>query len=132
MSEALRAEVRHRAGNRCEYCRLPNLVDYLVAFHLEHIRPVQHRGTTELENLAWACHRCNEHKGTNLASVDPDTNERAWLFNPREQSWDEHFTLSEGRIAGRTAVGRATAWLLEMNAEDRVALRRFLIENGRF
>jgi hypothetical protein len=132
MSEALRAEVRHRAGGRCEYCRLPDLVDYLVRFHLEHIRPVQHRGQTELGNLAWACHRCNEHKGTNLATVDPDTNERVWLFNPREQVWDEHFELSAGRIVGRTAVGRSTAWLLDMNAKDRLELRLFLIEHGRF
>jgi 5-methylcytosine-specific restriction endonuclease McrA len=132
MSEVLRAEVRRRAGNRCEYCRLPDLVDYLVRFHLEHIRPIQHRGLTELGNLAWSCHRCNEHKGTNLATVDPDTNERVWLFNPREQVWDDHFVLSEGRITGRTAAGRATAWLLDMNVKDRIELRLFLIEHGRY
>jgi hypothetical protein len=33
-------------------------------------------------------------------------------------------------IAGRTDVGRTTAWLLEMNSEDRVELRRTLIDLG--
>lgn len=130
MSEGLRAEVRLRAGGRCEYCRLPDLVPHLVQFHFEHIRPVQHRGGTELANLAWSSHRCNAHKGTNLATIDPDTNERVWLFHPREQGWDEHFGLQDGRIVGKTPVGRATAWLLEMNHDDRVALRKFLFEQG--
>ena len=73
MSPALRQTVRLRAGGRCEYCRLPDWLDYLDPFHLEHVRPRQHGGNDDLENLAWACSRCNRRKGTNLAAIDPDT-----------------------------------------------------------
>ena len=71
MRTSLRKLVRHRAGTRCEYCRQPELVPQLQPFHLEHIRPRCHGGMTSLENLAWACSRCNLLKGANLTGVDP-------------------------------------------------------------
>jgi len=56
-----------RAGNRCEYCRLPEELSD-VPFHVEHIVARQHQGGDELSNLALACDRCNLYKGPNLAS----------------------------------------------------------------
>jgi hypothetical protein len=99
-------------------------------FHVEHIVARQHRGTDEAENLAWACHQRNLHKGTNLASIDPDTNEVTRVFHPRRDRWEEHFALEGPRIVGRTAVGRTTAWLLQMNAEERLERRAVLGELG--
>ena len=43
--------VRERAGNRCEYCRLPQEFSALQ-LHIEHIIARQHGGLDELENLA--------------------------------------------------------------------------------
>ena len=80
--------------------------------------------------LALACHACNLHKGTNLASFDPDTNEVTRLFHPRRDRWEEHFAANGPRIAGRTVIGRTTAWLLQMNSEERVELRTVLLELG--
>ena len=37
MSAALRLAVRQRAGARCEYCQLPDLLPCLLRFHLEPI-----------------------------------------------------------------------------------------------
>ena len=69
---ATRNLVQKRAGNQCEYCRLPQAaVD--VTFHIEHIIARQHAEYEGPENLALACHRCNLHKGTNLSSVDPQS-----------------------------------------------------------
>jgi hypothetical protein len=76
--------------------------------------------------------RCNERKGTNLSSVDPDTDKPVRLFNPRRDSWTKHFVWVGLRIRGVTAVGRTTAWLLEFNSEERLKLRQGLRELGLF
>jgi hypothetical protein len=44
MDAALRAFVRERAGHRCEYCRLHEDDDDLLAFHVEHVIAKQHGG----------------------------------------------------------------------------------------
>ena len=65
------------------------------------------------------------HKGPNLSGMDPLTNELTRLFNSRRDDWSAHFELLEsGEIRGLTDVGRTTAFVLDMNAERRVALRR--------
>ena len=38
MDEALREFVRQRAGERCEYCLLPQSAAIFFTFHVEHIR----------------------------------------------------------------------------------------------
>lgn len=131
MDARAREFVRQRAQRRCEYCRLPEAFDEWP-FHLEHIIAVQHGGDDSPSNLGWACSRCNLHKGTNLISIDPETNQQTGLFNPRQQQWSDHFTIHEARILGITAVGRATLRLLRMNDARRVELRRELIEQQLF
>jgi hypothetical protein len=56
--------VRQRAGDRCEYCRLPQHADE-ARFHIEYIVARQHAPpyADDSENLALACHRCNLYKG---------------------------------------------------------------------
>lgn len=89
-------------------------------------------GKTELANLAYACMICNKRKGPNLASVDPDTSERTWLYNPRIQQWDDHFQLHpDGTITSITVTGRATAFLLALNDPERVQDRCDLIALGK-
>lgn len=73
---------------------------------------------------------CNWLKGPNLAGRDPDTNQLTRLFHPRTDLWYDHFQWDGARISGRTAIGRTTAWLLEMNGEERVELREVLMEAG--
>ena len=130
MSPQLRQQVRERAGRRCEYCRFHEDQLPLWPFHLDHIVAQQHAGTDDPTNLAWSCHRCNLRKGTNLSARDPDSAALVPLFNPRAEIWSEHFILQLGRIIGQTPSGRATAWLLQMNLEARVRLRRMLVEDN--
>ncbi len=129
---SLRRHVWARAGERCEYCRLPQASAPVVRFQIEHIRAKQHRGETVAENLALACPRCNAFKGPNLTAIDPESGQIALIFNPRMQEWTEHFSLVGNEIIGLTPVGRATAALLQMNDEDRVAVRAALLERGEF
>lgn len=129
MDEAVRNLVRQRAGNRCEYCHLPQEA-YDVTFHIEHVVASQHEQNDDPSNLALACDRCNLHKGTNLASIDPETGEIVPLFNPRTDVWVEHFALVGAEIIGQTPTGRATVRLLQMNSERRIILRTRLLAAG--
>jgi hypothetical protein len=122
MDARLRQFVRQRAANRCEYCRMAQASEPLL-FHIEHIVARQHGGKDIPENLALACHHCNLHKGSNLAGLDPQTGDLTPLFHPRTDDWQEHFAIGQGAIIGLTAVGRATARLLQMNAASRQRLR---------
>lgn len=125
MDESLRQLVKDRAGDRCEYCRLPQHA-YLPRFHVEHIRARSHQGTDDPENLALACPRCNRQKGPNLSAYDPVTKQLVPLFNPRTDKWEVHFVSQGEQIEGLTETGRATVELLKMNEEERRILRRYL------
>jgi hypothetical protein len=132
MDEDLRTAVRERAQDCCEYCLLREEHAAVAPFHVEHIVAKQHGGGDELRNLALACHWCNLFKGPNLGGVDPKTRKKVWLFNPRRHKWARHFRWIGPVIVGRTAMGRATVAVLQMNDEDRLDLRRALIAEGVF
>ena len=47
------------------------------------------------------------------------------FFNPRIDTWDEHFERSgEGQILGRTDIGQVTARVFGFNVEARLLERR--------
>src|SRR5438045_4681009 len=123
ISAQIRAQVRGRAQNACEYCRLHQNDSPLAALHVELIIPKIHDGSDDLDNLALACIDCNLHKGTNLTGIDPETNEITQLFHPRRQEWEDHFEWQGIYLAGKTATGTTTIRVLNINSEDQVALR---------
>lgn len=120
-----------RARYRCEYC-LVHEDDVLIPHDIDHIIAVQHGGATTAENLAFACVHCNRRKGPNIASIDLETEEVTPLFHPRKHIWDEHFELHSGHISPRTPIGRATVYLLSLNAAERIRVRENLIASGRY
>ncbi|PZO48135.1 MAG: HNH endonuclease [Phormidesmis priestleyi] len=122
VSDALRRFVVERAAQSCEYCQLPNSLSF-YPHEVDHVIALKHQGKTNVENLAYACWRCNRYKGSDLGSFDPQTSEFCFLFNPRQQVWVEHFGLKEGQIIGRSPEGRTTALLLKMNMADRIQER---------
>jgi hypothetical protein len=129
VSPVLRQEVRARAADRCEYCRKPPGFS-AYPHHIEHIIACKHGGTSEIDNLAWACFQCNVAKGSDIASYDPLSGSLTPLFNPRTDDWHEHFELVESEIRGKTAIGRATVRLLQMNQPENLEVRRLLIAAG--
>jgi hypothetical protein len=129
MNAATRRRVRLRAGARCEYCRLHE-DDEPYTFHVEHIVPRKHGGSDSLSNLAWSCQSCNLGKISNVSGwfrgkVVP-------LFHPCRQTWERHFRWRGPRLVGKTKCGRVTIRVLNINAGNRLALRRLLIALGEF
>ncbi len=131
ISEALRRQVEERAQNYCEYCCYPGLVSS-QRLTIDHIKPRKSGGKTEFENLALCCSGCNEHKYKKTHGIDPETGEKAALFNPRQQVWTEHFEWSDDftHVIGRTAYGRATEKALCMNRVNLVTARSELAKLG--
>ncbi len=129
--EALGDLVRDRAKHCCEYCQFPQAFSS-IRFQFDHIIAEQHGGQKVASNLALACLADNNHKGPNIAGIDPKTGKRVWLFHPRRQKWSRHFRWQGPVRIGRTPVGRATIVVLAMNLPHRVAQRAALIAESVF
>lgn len=129
ISVALRKEVFDRANGCCEYCLIPDIASF-SPHEIDHIIAEKHDGRTELENLALSCTLCNKHKGSDLASIDPDTEKIVPLYHPRQNLWHEHFCLNGAEFLPLTAIGRVTIRLLQLNRRDRVEERQILIRAG--
>lgn len=126
---ALRRKVHERASGHCEYCWLPDGMD-IVPHEVDHIIAVKHLGATAADNLALACYLCNKHKGTDLASVDPESGAISLIYHPRRNLWVDHFRVEEHRFIGRTPEGRTTIRLLQLNRDDRISERIALARAG--
>jgi hypothetical protein len=123
----LRRLVVDRSGGNCEYCKFPMRFS-LDAMEIDHILPVSRGGMTVAENLAFACHGCNQYKQNRCEGIDPVSAIAVPLYNPREMVWEEHFawSLDTTLIVGKTPTGRVTVSLLKLNRSGAVNLRRVL------
>jgi hypothetical protein len=129
--EEMRDRVRLLARNRCGYCRsLQHLV--LGPLEIDHIQPTSQGGLDDETNLWLACRMCNNFKSDQTEALDPQTNQRVPLFNPRLQEWADHFSWdADGvHILGRTACGRATILALQLNHAIAVTVRSYWVAAG--
>lgn len=122
-----RRTVAARARGCCEYCRSQARFG-LESFSVDHIVPRNVGGATALDNLAWCCQGCNNHKYAKTHARDPVTKEIVSLYHPRQQRWRDHFAWSDDftLIIGLTPIGRATIEALQMNRKPIINLRRVL------
>jgi hypothetical protein len=130
-SASVRQKIRERANGRCEYCKKPDAVS-VYPHHVDHIIPVFHGGDNDEDNLAWACFQCNSTKSGQIASYDFETGELTPLFHPRRDEWADHFELKAGKIIGKTAIGRVTVRILQINHPDNVETRLYLIQSRKW
>jgi 5-methylcytosine-specific restriction endonuclease McrA len=126
---SLREFVIERAKGCCEYCGYPSLASF-APHEIDHIIAQKHGGATSEDNLALSCTLCNQHKGSDLSSIDPLTQKLEPLFHPRQDTWLEHFRLEGATIQPLTPKGRVTVRLLQLNQVSRVSERQLLIEAG--
>ena len=122
--------VRERARLACEYCLLPQSLQE-ATIHLDHVRPRADQGSTDADNLAFACVTCSLRKAARTSARDPKTKLLVRLFNPRKDDWERHFRWTRSwRLVGRTPTGRATARALAMNRPAVLKIRRMLARLG--
>lgn len=97
--------------------------------HIDHIDP---NGSGNADNLCLACPSCNLSKGVATSALDSVTGKIVALYNPRTQTWAEHFEWADGGllIQGYTATGRATVQRLRMNQSRIVRARQNWILAG--
>jgi len=135
MSSSISPETRQIVANRanyvCEYCLIAEEDSYF-GFQVEHIISRKHGGPSEPGNLALACVFCNRHKGSDIAAIQPGTNELVRLFNPRIDRWNDHFRFDGVFIEPSTDIGEATVRILQMNHSDRILERQALSRSGRY
>ena len=135
MSSSISAETRQivatRANFVCEYCLIAEEDSYF-RFQIEHIISRKHGGSSELQNLALACVFCNRYKGSDIATLKPNTDELVRLFDPRTNRWNDHFALNGSIIEPSTDTGEATARILQLNHPDRIMEREALSQCGRY
>jgi 5-methylcytosine-specific restriction endonuclease McrA len=131
MKQSIRAFVRTRANDCCEYCQAQASFSH-DSFSVEHIIPSSLNGTDDLSNLAWSCLSCNNIKYTSTTAIDAETGQVVPLFHPRVDSWADHFEWSEDStlLTGKTPVGRATISRLQLNRFGVVNYRRVLVLAG--
>lgn len=118
ISAASRLRIRQRANFLCEYCHSSEEASTSL-FTLDHLTPQSLGGTDADDNLALACHRCNGRRYNFTDGIDPETQMSVNLFNPRKNSWSDHFvwSLNGQSLFGITPVGRATLDRLDLNDE---------------
>ena len=124
--------VRLAARNRCGYCLSPQHL-VMARLEIEHIVPLTKGGSDDDTNLWLACPLCNSHKSDKTEAVDPLTGVTVALFNPRTQSWRDHFTWADDgiRISGTTPIGRATVAALHLSDDpDALTVRSYWLVAG--
>jgi hypothetical protein len=131
ISADLRRLVVERASKCCEYCFISQ-ADSFLPFEIDHIISEKHRGKTNADNLCLSCPDCNAYKGSDIGSIDPETGQLTFLYNPRTQKWSDHFHMDGIIIQPLTPEGRVTVLLLQINHPDRIAERNVMAQLGRY
>jgi hypothetical protein len=129
--EEIRRHVREVAGNLCGYCLSPQRL-VMSKLEIEHIIPVALGGNDDEMNLWLSSGLCNRYKGSQVDWKDPASRERVALFNPRVDTWSDHFEWSRdgALVFGLSPSGRATVEALKLNNEIAVEVRRNWIVAG--
>jgi HNH endonuclease len=111
--------------------------DSYFGCQVDHIISEKHGGSTDADNLAFACTTCNRNKGSDVGSIVMPLNSGIFsrFFNPRIDLWQEHFRLSETRgvsIIPLSTIGEVTARILGFNAPERLLERQVLRDINRY
>ena len=130
ISAELRQAITDRANLLCEYCLIAE-ADTFYGCQVDHIISLKHGGSSELDNLAYACALCNRAKGSDIGSISA-TGEFTRFFNPRTDHWSEHFRLEGSVIQPLTTIGEVTARIFGFNDSARLHEREEMIRFNKY
>ena len=130
ISAELRQTIADRAKQLCEYCLIAE-ADTFYGCEVDHIISLKHGGSSDPDNLAYACAPCNRAKGSDVASISA-AGEVTRFFNPRADRWAEHFRLEGASIQPLTTVGEVTARILGFNDSARLHEREEMIRFSKY
>ncbi|MDQ3087074.1 MAG: HNH endonuclease [Acidobacteriota bacterium] len=120
ISTETRQIVRRRANFACEFCDITE-TDVGGELTVDHFQPKSRKGSDNLENLIYACARCNLYK----ADYFPKTDAEQKLWNPRQESSDAHFLhLPSGELFALSETGKFTIYRLRLNRPQLIENRR--------
>ena len=130
ISAELRQTIADRAKLLCEYCLIAEQ-DTFYGCEVDHIISLKHGGSSESENLAYACALCNRAKGSDVGSIS-SSGEFTRFFNPRTDLWAEHFRLEGASIEPLTQIGEVTGRIFGFNDSARFHEREQMISFGKY
>jgi hypothetical protein len=75
---------------------------------------------------------CNRHKGSDIGSIWRPAGDLIRFFNPRLDTWSDHFSLDGVVINPRTPIGQVTERIFKFNETERLLERETLRAVGRY
>ncbi len=120
MNDETRQFVRQRANFSCEYCGVSE-TDVGGELTIDHFQPQSKNGSDEMENLVYACVRCNLYKSDYFPVKSTDKP----IWNPRIENRENHFIeLPNGELHGLSETGKFTIELLRLNRQPLINHRK--------
>ena len=113
-----------------EYCLIAE-ANTFYGCEVDHIISVKHGGSSDADNLAYACALCNRAKGSDIGSISA-SGEFTRFFNPRIDQWSEHFRLDGSLIQPLTTIGEVTTRIFGFNDSARLHERDEMIRFGKY
>ena len=130
ISAELRQTIADRANLLCEYCLIAE-ADTFYGSEVDHIISLKHGGSSETDNLAYACALCNRAKGSDVGSISA-SGEFTRFFNPRTDRWNDHFRLEGASIQPLTTIGEVTVRIFGFNDSARLHECEEMIRFGKY
>ncbi len=123
MAHPLHERVRRAFSFRCAYCGVEETAAG-AEFTVDHYQPRFAGGADDLENLVYACHRCNLYKGIFWPTPE-DLAAGRYVLHPQRHDITQHIRENEitGELAPLTATGEFHVNLLDLNRPPLVAHR---------
>lgn len=121
ITNKVKDEVRRRYNYSCGYCGVSEIFSG-AELEIEHFQPKSKGGTDEIENLIYACAKCNRNKSDYW--VDESGPDNLKLLHPLQDNLSHHITKNyDSRLIGLTPRGWFHIRWLRLNRPQLVKLR---------
>jgi HNH endonuclease len=123
MPHPLHQQVRQAFVYRCGYCGVDE-AKVGAELTVDHYQPTASGGTDQIDNLVYACHRCNQYKGDYWPTPER-IGSGFYVLHPHRHSVAEHWHENEdtGELEPSTVTGTFHIRLLHLNRSQLVVHR---------